>query len=110
MADSDGALDLLRQWPVKVAEEILLAPWTVQKVRRSLTDLPDKLDELRAALDRTSTMIDRLLPELSELVVGMDDRFRHVEATVSELGDALLNLMGAIPGVRRALRPPTPPR
>ena len=124
-------LTLALRWPGKVLEEILLAPWTVAKVRRSLTELPERIDALRDSLDETTSMLtgtlpaldgrllevaddltafrvslERLLPELSKVVTGMDERFRNVESTVSELGDGVLNVLGSIPGVRRALRDP----
>lgn len=123
-------VELLLAWPAKLAEEVLLAPWTIAKVRRSLTELPQEIERLSATLQTTTGMLagslpaveaqlaelrgdltgfrealEGLLPELSRVVTGMDDRFQHVEAMVGELGDALLNVMGAIPGVRRALRP-----
>ena len=124
-------LTLALRWPGKVLEEILLAPWTVAKVRRSLTELPERIDALRDSLDETTSMLtdtlpdldgrllevaddltafrvslERLLPELSKVVTGMDDRFRNVESRVAELGDGVLNVLGSIPGVRRALRDP----
>ncbi len=46
-----------------------------------------------------------LLPELSAVVNGMDDRFRHVESMMGDLGDGVLGVLGSIPGVRRSLRP-----
>jgi hypothetical protein len=124
-------LSLALRWPGKVLEEILLAPWTLAKVRQSLTELPERIDALRDSLDETTSMLtgtlpdldrrlrevaddltvfrvslERLLPELSKVVTGMDERFRNVESTVSELGDGVLNVLGSIPGVRRALRDP----
>ena len=124
-------LTLALRWPGKVLEEILLAPWTVAKVRRSLTELPERIDALRDSLDETTSMLtgtlpdldgrllevaddltafrvslERLLPELSKVVTGMDERFRNVESRVAELGDGVLNVLGSIPGVRRALRDP----
>lgn len=124
-------LSLALRWPGKLLEEVLLAPWTLAKVRQSLTELPERIDALRDSLDETTSMLtgtlpdldgrlrevaddltafrvslERLLPELSRIVTGMDDRFRNVESTVSELGDGVLNVLGSIPGVRRALRDP----
>ena len=97
-------LDLALQWPAKVAEEILLAPWTIAKVRQSLTDLPQKIDELTARLEAVGHLdktVDRLAVDLADFkaVVG------GVDKVVSELSEAILNLMGSIPGVRRAVRP-----
>jgi ABC-type transporter Mla subunit MlaD len=134
MADP-SPLSLIARWPAKVAEEILLAPWTIRQVRTSLTELPVRLDALTATLGDTIGALDallptlderigglatdltafrstleKLLPELSTLVGSMDDRVEHVEHMVTDLGEALLNLMGSIPGVRRAVRDvrPTP--
>jgi|SRR5665213_1613727 len=128
-------LSLIVRWPAKVLEELLLAPWTVHRVRASLGQLPERIDVLSDALLQTTGRLDdllpmvatvgnldgavsglagdlaafresleQLLPELSHLVGGMDDRFEHVESTVNELGDAVLNVIGSIPGVRRALQ------
>jgi len=124
-------LGLMVRWPAKLLEEALLAPWTLARVRRSLTELPDRIDALRASLEETTGMLsgtlpdldtrllevaddltafrkslEALLPELSKVVAGMDDRFRNVESAVSELGDGVLSVLGSIPGIRRALREP----
>jgi hypothetical protein len=126
-----STLGLFVRFPAKLLEEALLAPWTLARVRRSLTELPDRIDALRGSLEQTTGMLSRtlpeldtrlvevaddltafrtsleaLLPELSRVVSGMDERFRNVESSVSELGNGVLSVLGSIPGVRRALREP----
>ncbi len=73
-------------------------------MRTSLTELPERLDALTATLGDTIGAPDALLPTLDERIGGMDDRVERVEPMVTDLGEALLNLMGSIPGVRRAVR------
>lgn len=106
-----SAVDLLLRWPVKMVEEILAAPWTIALVRRSLSELPDQIDRLDSAVttlasdltDFRRTLGD-VLPELSQVVSGMDDRVGRVETVVADLGEVLTSVIGVIPGVRRALR------
>lgn len=109
-------VELLVRWPGKLAEELLIAPWTISRIRHALTELPDRIDRLDSAVTTLASdlaafrhTLEELLPELSQLVSGMDDRVGRVEKVVAELGDVLTNLIGAIPGVRRALRDSRPP-
>lgn len=113
---------LLVQWPLKLAQEVVLAPWTIGSLRRALTELPEKIDGLSEALDRTTTdldatvnglaadltsfkeSLDDMLPTLSALVTGMDGRVEHLEAMVSDLGNSVVTVLNVIPGVARRIR------
>lgn len=122
-------------------------PATLARARRLLVELPDTLERLVDVLQgpledlsealpalaarvdalgnelvATRASIDRILPELSQLVGGMDgrltnidaevskaltgldERLEHMDDVVSELGSTLTGVIGSIPGVRRALR------
>src|SRR4051794_37645325 len=94
---------LLVQWPMKLATEVVLAPWTIASLRRALTELPDKIDDLTVALDRTTehlegtvdglaaellsfrASLDDMLPTISRLVTGMDGRMENLESIVTDL-------------------------
>ena len=113
---------LLVQWPLKLAQEVVLAPWTIGSLRRALTELPDKIDGLSDALDRTTTelegtvnglaadltafkdSLDDMLPTLSALVTGMDGRVEHLEAMMSDLGSSVVTVLNVIPGVAKRIR------
>lgn len=113
---------LLVRWPLKLAQEVVLAPWTIGSLRRTLTELPEKIDGLSDALDRTTTdldgtvaglaadltafkeSLDEMLPTLSLLVTGMDSRIEHLEEMMSELGDSVVTVLNVIPGVARRIR------
>ena len=115
-APPTSLVELLVRWPAKVVEEVIAAPWTIALVRRSLSELPVQIDKLDAAVstlasdltDFRHTMGD-LLPDLSQVVSGMDDRVGRVESVVADLGEVLTSVIGVIPGVRRALREPRTP-
>ena len=92
--------------------------------------LPDQLEELTAALNRTTATIETTLPRLEGVVIelhhtvnelsatigtsldGLSDhmagalgeRLEHLDTVVSDLGRTLTSLIGSIPGARRALR------
>jgi len=51
-------LELALAWPTRVAREVLLAPWTIQRVRRSLGVLPDELEALRTTLTDTTHVLE----------------------------------------------------
>ena len=88
----------------------------------ALPALSDKVDVLAQELVQTRESIDAILPELSQLVGGMDgrlgnidaevsralggldERLGHMDEVVSELGETLTGVLGSIPGVRRAVR------
>ena len=106
-------VDLLVQWPIKVVEEVIAAPWTIALIRRSLDELPDQIDRLESAVSTLASdltdfrhTLGDVLPDLSRVVSGMDDRVGRVETVVADLGEVLTSVIGAIPGVRRALREP----
>ena len=93
-ARSDPSIvSLLLRFPGKLLEEALLVPWTLARVRRSLTDLPGRIDALNDSLAETTAVLDRMLPEL-------DDRLAGVATDLGRFRDAV----GSIPGVGRALR------
>jgi ABC-type transporter Mla subunit MlaD len=111
-----SVVDLLLQWPVKVVEEVVAAPWTIALIRRSLGELPSQIDRLESAVSTLSSdltafrhTLGEVLPDLSRVVSGMDDRVGRVEALVADLGEVLTSVIGVIPGVRRALREPRNP-
>ncbi len=86
-------LSLLVRFPGKLLEEALLVPWTLARVRRSLTDLPGRIDALNESLAETTAVLHQMLPEL-------DDRLAGVATDLGRFRDAV----GSIPGVGRALR------
>lgn len=89
-----SVLALLVQFPAKLLEEALLAPWTLARVRRSLTALPGHIDALNDSLAETTAVLDRMLPEL-------DDRLASVAVDMRRFREAV----GRVPGMGRALRP-----
>lgn len=93
-APGPSVLSLLVQFPAKLLEEALLAPWTLARVRRSLTALPAHIDALNDSLAETTEVLDRMLPEL-------DDRLAGVAVDMRRFREAV----GRVPGVGRALRP-----
>lgn len=108
--------ELLLLWPAKVVEEVLAAPWTIALIRRSLAELPQQIDRLDAAVTALASdltefrhTLGEVLPDLSRVVGGMDDRVGRVETVVADLGEVLTSVIGVIPGVRRALREPRTP-
>ncbi|MEQ1786296.1 MAG: hypothetical protein ABL966_04530 [Acidimicrobiales bacterium] len=88
-----SVLSLLARWPGKLLEEVLLAPWTLARVRSSLTALPGKIDGLSQSLTETTAVLDEMLPDL-------DDRLAGVAHDLTRFREAV----GSIPGVGRALR------
>ena len=79
-------LELALAWPTRVAREVLLAPWTIQRVRRSLGVLPDELEALRTTLNDTT-------PVLEETLGPLDGRYRGAVAGLSDyLSEAGLNV------------------
>lgn len=117
------------RWNARLYGEVARLPVTLGKARRLLVDLPDSIERLTATLDATRGSLDAILPELSQLVGGMDTRLAsiddgvakaltdldgrlgHLDDVVSELGGTVTGVLGSIPGVRRALRPtPSAPR
>jgi len=78
-------LDLLLRWPAKVVEEIVLAPWTVARVRGALTELPERIEALSGSLDETITMLGSVLP-------GVDERLEALAGNVGRLDAAVTSL------------------
>jgi hypothetical protein len=93
------------------------------KALAGLARLPSQIDSLVAVLADTTGVLVRLETVVGELATtvkslestlettlvgsvggGMNDRLEHLDSVVSELGEVLTNLIGAIPGARRALR------
>jgi hypothetical protein len=122
--------EVLRWW-TRLAGEVATLPSTLARARRLLVDLPDSIDGLTKELAATHGALDMILPELSKLVGGMDerlanidnevakalggldDRLGHMDTVVSELGGTVTGVLGSIPGIRRAVRsaaagPPPP--
>jgi hypothetical protein len=95
---------LLVRWPAKALVEIALAPWTIQRVRRSLTELPDRIDSLTEALRQTTDQLGSTLPSVDEGLVRMNESVSRLETTVNEVGEVVFGIVGSIPGVRRAVR------
>jgi hypothetical protein len=95
-------------WAMTLTEEIRRAPDTMRGARVALTELarlPQQIDELIVALDRTVDSIDASLNEVSGAIMGgMNDRIEHVDVMVSDLRNTLTSIVGAIPLARRALQ------
>lgn len=101
-------------WAVRVAAEIARAPFTLHRVRKvleSLARLPEQIEALTIALDRTTDTLESTLGRMDgrlEAVQGtfgsVDQRVEHLDASVSELSTTITNVIGAIPGARRTLR------
>lgn len=89
-------LDLLLRWPGKVLEEIVLAPWTVARVRGALTELPERIEVLSSSLDETITMLGSVLP-------GVDERLEALAGNVSRLDTAVTSLAEDLAGFRASL-------
>lgn len=95
---------LVMRWPAKALVELALAPWTIQRVRRSLTELPDRIDSLTEALRQTTDQLGSTLPSVDEGLVRMNESVSRLETTVNEVGEVVFGIVGSIPGVRRAVR------
>lgn len=116
--------DVLKWWS-RLGAEVATMPVTLGKARRLLVDLPDSIDALTTELAATHRALDAILPELSQLVGGMDERLAniddqvvktlgglderlgHMDSVVSELGQTVTGVLGSIPGFRRAVRTAT---
>lgn len=116
--------DVLRWW-TRLGSEVATLPLTLAKARRLLVDLPDSIDGLTRELSATRGALDAILPELSQLVGGMDtrlaniddqvvktlggldERLGHMDSVVSDLGSTVTGVLGSIPGFRRAVRTAT---
>lgn len=106
--------DEVLSWWLRVMGELGRAPFTVYRVRKLLTimaQLPDHLEALTNALDRTADtlevqldQVDARLQALQSSFDAVDGHLGHVDDTVGELSKNITNLIGAIPGARRALR------
>lgn len=107
------------RWTRALAEEVSRAPATLRRARLLIVELarlPEQIEELTAALDRTTTTIDGSLAHLSDTVaLGMNDRLEHLDEVVSELNDTVgavgtmvTGVLGSVPGVRRAVRASQP--
>lgn len=113
--------DVVRWWS-RLGGEVATLPVTLGRARRLLVDLPDSIDGLTRELAATRGALDAILPELSQLVGGMDTRLAniddqvmrtlggldtrldHLDSVVSELGQTVTGVLGSIPGFRRAVR------
>ena len=75
----------------------------------SLNDLADRLGklgtELASELPKTTAVLRGISPELSRVVNTLDTRLDHLDGVVSDLSRTIMSMLGAIPGLRRALRP-----
>ena len=118
--------DVLRWWS-RLGAEVATLPATLAKARRLLVDLPDSIDGLTSELSATRGALDAILPELSQLVGGMDERLAnidaevakalggldqrlgHLDSVVSDLGHTVTGVLGSIPGFRRAVRTASAP-
>lgn len=106
--------DEVAAWCLRVVGELSRAPFTIYRVRKLLAimaQLPDHLEALTTALDRTADTlevqldrVDERLQTLQSSFDAVDGHLGHVDATVVELTANITTLIGAIPGARRALR------
>ena len=110
------------QWTGRLAGEAARLPVTLFHARQLLVELPASIERLTETLDATRGSLDAILPELNQLVGGMDTRLAHIDDgvakalgdldvrlghmddVVSDLGGTLTGVLGSIPGVRRAVR------
>jgi ABC-type transporter Mla subunit MlaD len=96
-----GPEDMVR-WAGRLGDEVVRAPSTLRTARLGLGELPkltDKIDDLIEALNRTTGTIERTLPELSEGIRVLDERFQHVDGVIMELGQVIVTLRDDISGV-----------
>lgn len=101
-------------WIARVLGEIGRLPFTIYRVRKaieSLSRLPTQIEELIAALNRTTSVLEQSLPRvenqldnLGSTFVGVDGRIEDLQGSVTTLTSTITNLVGAIPGARRTLR------
>ncbi len=101
-------------WALRVVGEIARAPFTFYRLRKmmeSLGRLPEQIEALTIALDRTTDTLQSTLGRMDgrlEAVQGtfgaVDERVEHLDASVTELSATITNVIGAIPGARRTLR------
>ena len=139
------------RWSRRLAGEVAAMPRTIAQARRLLLELPlllerlidsiqepldaigtalpalaERVEALAQELADTRTSLDAILPELSQLVGGMDgrltnidnevgkalggldERLGHMDEVVSELGQTLTGVLGSIPGLRRSVRAAQP--
>ena len=106
--------DEIVRWVSRLTGEVARIPVTLYRARlliRELARLPEQIDELIAALERTSSTLDESLApmgdnleELNGIVSGVDGRLDSLGGSVTELTGTITNLIGSIPGARRALR------
>ena len=106
--------DEVVEWWLRILGELGRAPFTLYGVRNlitSLARLPEQIEALTAALDRTTGIIEVSLPRMDQRLAdvqatfeGVDGRIQNLEATVAELTGNITSLIGAIPGARRTLR------
>src|ERR1051326_4994031 len=95
----------LGRWGSAIAEEVAELPATLERMRKAMAELPAQLDH---ELSRTAASLERILPEVSGAVGGMDTRLHSLDTTISELRQVIFGLLAGIPGVRRVLRRATP--
>ena len=89
-------LDLALAWPAKITREVLLAPWTVQRVRRSLGVLPDELASLRTPLHDTNETLERTLGAVDGRLESVADGVTSLDTAVTSLSGDLLRLLGEL--------------
>ena len=82
-------LDLALRWPGKLLEEVLLMPWTLSRVRRSLTALPGEIETLTRALNVTTDLLDTMLPAVERTLAAVASNAEHLDAAVGGLAGDL---------------------
>lgn len=89
-------LELALAWPTRVAREVLLAPWTIQRVRRSLGVLPDELEALRTTLNDTTQVLEETLGPLDGRLENVAGGVNRLDAAVTTLSGDLMGLLGEL--------------
>lgn len=108
--------DEVLAWSLRILGEVGRAPFTLYRVRKlidAMTMLPRQIEDLTTALNRTTDTLevslngmDTRLEGLQTTFSGVDGRIGNLQGTVLELTTNITNLIGVIPGARRALRKP----
>ncbi len=77
------------RWTVVLAQEVAMVPWTIRQTRRSLVELPTRLDRLTDALEDTMAGLNATLPRLNDVMSEVTEGVGSVEEAVHELNGEL---------------------